>query len=29
MEIEQFYYDNKIVKKFTYATIFGVLWVCR
>ncbi len=22
MEIEQFYYDNKIVKKFTYATIF-------
>jgi cytochrome c oxidase cbb3-type subunit I/II len=22
MELEQFYYDNKIVKKFTYATIF-------
>jgi cytochrome c oxidase cbb3-type subunit I/II len=22
MEVEQFYYDNKIVKKFTYATIF-------
>ncbi len=22
MELEQFYYDNKIVKKFTYATLF-------
>lgn len=26
MEMEQFYYDNKIVKKFIYATIlFGVV----
>jgi len=26
MELEQFYYDNKIVKKFTYATLFwGVI----
>jgi len=35
MEIQQFYYDNKIVKKFIYATIvFGVVgmlvgfWCC-
>jgi cytochrome c oxidase cbb3-type subunit I/II len=26
MEMQQFYYDNKIVKKFIYATIvFGVV----
>jgi len=26
MEMQQFYYDNKIVKKFLYATIvFGVV----
>ncbi|MEN9929266.1 MAG: hypothetical protein RLZZ231_1187, partial [Bacteroidota bacterium] len=26
MEVQQFYYDNKIVKKFIYATIvFGVV----
>ena len=26
MEVQQFYYDNKIVKKFLYATIlFGVV----